>query len=206
MLMLERGAACEECGRALAGHDAIAHHVKELTAENMHDAGVSLDPGNLLLVCHRCHNAIHGRFGGGRQRQVWVVWGSPGAGKTTLVQGAANADDLVIDMDRLWDAVCTAGAASKPPRCQSDVFALRDLLRDRVRTRAGKWRQAWWIEGLPRRSERLRVIRELGAEGIHVATGEAECLGRIGSDERRAAWCRDWWRDFQPDAPPAGGR
>jgi tetrahydromethanopterin S-methyltransferase subunit B len=68
-LMIQRshpakGLLCEHCKEViLKDIDCIAHHIKELTPSNVHDATIALNPGNILLVHHRCHNAIHERFG-----------------------------------------------------------------------------------------------------------------------------------------------
>lgn len=56
---------CDKCGKPGATQ---VHHIIELTPDNINNPSVSLNPRNLQLLCHECHNAIHGRFreAGGR--------------------------------------------------------------------------------------------------------------------------------------------
>jgi hypothetical protein len=103
-------------------------------------------------------------------------------------------------MDALWDSVCVEGRSGKPRRIASEVFALRDALYDRIRTRAGKWRNAWVIATLPLKGERGRVAQVLGAELIYVDTDKDTCLERCGYDERRRGWVVDYFARLQLDA------
>ncbi|WP_270441352.1 HNH endonuclease [Acidaminococcus provencensis] len=61
----QRHYICDRCGKPGATQ---VHHIIELTPDNINDPSVSLNPRNLQLLCHECHNAIHGRFreAGGR--------------------------------------------------------------------------------------------------------------------------------------------
>jgi 5-methylcytosine-specific restriction endonuclease McrA len=58
--LLSRNYICERCGRPAE----IAHHKKHLTAANVHDPAISLDPQNLEALCMECHNAEHFGTGG----------------------------------------------------------------------------------------------------------------------------------------------
>jgi hypothetical protein len=203
-LLLERGDVCEcGCGRRfMGGWDCIAHHIQEVSEQNLNDVGITLNPDNILLVRHRCHNRIHERFGGGAYRRVYIVWGAPAAGKSAFVSDAARPDDLVVDIDRVWDAVCIAGQAVKPENVKAEVFALRDLLLDRIRTRSGRWKTAWLVGSYPLSGERERLARGLGAELIHIDTAREVCLDRCKDDGRRRQWVEDYWQDYQADPPP----
>lgn len=50
---------CEECGAVGASE---VHHVIELTPTNISDPLISLNPDNLKLLCHACHDKQHNRF------------------------------------------------------------------------------------------------------------------------------------------------
>lgn len=199
-LLLERGDICEcGCGQRFMGSwDCIPHHVIELTDENVNDWDISLNPDNIRLVRHSCHNRIHERFGGGAYRKVYLVTGSPAAGKSSFVAVSARADDLVLDIDSLWDAICTGGSFVKPERMKGEAFALRDALLDRVRMRAGRWRCAWVIGTYPLVAERRRVLALLGAEELHIEVTKEEALGRCGEDERRIQWIEEYFASYQP--------
>ena len=196
-LMLERMDAdgilrCARCGEPIvARYDCIGHHVIELTDANVTDAAVSLNPDNIELVHFRRHNAIHERFGT-YQRRVFLVYGAPCAGKSTWVRANASADDLILDIDALWEAVCVSDRYHKPPRLAQNVFGLRDCMIDQIRVRAGKWRRAFVVGGYPLRSERDRMCGMLGAEPVFIDTDKADCLARAENDKWRG-YISDWF-------------
>ena len=48
---------CSYCGKPIVrAYDIIGHHKHELTEENVNDFNISLNPDNVELVHHRCHN------------------------------------------------------------------------------------------------------------------------------------------------------
>jgi predicted kinase len=190
--MLERGMVCEHCGQEmLADWDCIPHHEIELTEENVDDAAVSLNPDNIKLVHLRCHNKIHERFGS-YARHVYLVWGSPCAGKSTFVRNNCNDDDLIIDIDEVWDCICTGGRTNKPNRLKTNVFILRDTLMDQVRTRTGMWRNAYLVGTYPLQPDRERLMKIYGATEIHISTSKQLCISRADSPARRQ-YIDDYW-------------
>lgn len=66
-LLRARG-ICEKCGKR--GYEI--HHVIHLTDENVDDPSISLSLDNLMCLCLKCHNEIHGRGAKLRvRRDVW---------------------------------------------------------------------------------------------------------------------------------------
>ena len=189
---------CAHCGRPITRkYDCIGHHTIELTDENVNDYSISLNPDNVELIHFRCHNITHQRFEGFSQ-SVYLVYGSPCSGKTSWVGEVANDDDLILDVDRIWDAVCVGGQQRKPKRLTSNVFGIRDCIIDQVRTRTGKWRNAYIIGGYPLRSERERLCDLLRAMPVYIDATKEECLRRCET-ERPAAWkeyVEDWFDSY----------
>ena len=170
---------CEYCGKPIVkAYDCIGHHKIELTEENYTDANISLNPDNIQLVHHRCHNQIHNKLGYSG-RQVFIVYGSPLAGKTSWVKEAMNEGDLVIDIDKIWECVSGQPRYVKPKRLNSVVFSVRDNLLESVKYRRGKWLNAYVIGSYPYEAERLRLADQLGARLIHIDTDMATCLRRL---------------------------
>jgi len=198
----ERGDYCEcGCGRRFKGDwDCIPHHIIEVTTDNVNDVMVSLNPDNLKLLTLHCHNMEHQRFGGARE--VYLVWGSPAAGKSTLVEQSCSGDDLIVDIDRCWDAVCLGGRGFKPDALKGEAFALHAALIDRVATRAGKWRTAWVVGGYPRPAEREKLRGRLGAIEVFVDEEEGVCLERCGDDVKRQQYVKDWFDTHRDNTPP----
>lgn len=201
---------CAHCGKPIVHkYDCVGHHVLELTDSNVQDPTVSLNPDNIVLVHHRCHNAIHDRFVPGAApfktaRKVYLVYGSPCSGKSTWVENSAGPNDLVVDMDRIYDAIGTKGRYDKSGLIKSNVFAVRNLLLDQIRTRYGQWRNAYIIGGYPLLMDRQRLLDATGAESVFVDTDRQTCEARAKMD-RPGAWMAyidSWWREFRPDPPP----
>lgn len=202
---------CAECGKPiLKPYDCIAHHVQEITLQNINDASITLNPENLLLVHMACHNTLHNRFGGRVktwQRKVYYVYGAPCSGKSSFVRENMQRGDLVLDIDRLWSALSGQPEYIKPNELKPIVFSARNAILDSIKTRAGNWQTAWVIEGGALIGDRMRRIDTLGAEGIYIDTPRDECIQRLASDESRAAvqaqwvdYINAWFDSFQPDS------
>lgn len=188
---------CEYCHKPIVKkYDCIGHHVTELTEANVNDYNISLNPDYIKLIHFKCHNKIHERFGYLKQK-VYIVYGSPCSGKSTWVKENAYPDDLILDMDKLWEAICLNDKYNKPNRLKANVFGLRDLLLDQIRTRTGMWRNAYVIGGYPLASDRQRLADKLGAELIFIDTSYEECLNRAANDDWKK-YIDDWWEDYQP--------
>lgn len=186
---------CAHCGKPIIKkYDCIGHHKIELTEDNVNDYNVSLNPDNIILIHFRCHNLIHERFGGFHQ-SVYIVYGSPCAGKSTWVNEVSNDDDLIVDIDRLWESVCNSDRFHKPARLKANVFGLRDCLYDQIRMRKGMWRNAYIIGGFPLRSDRDRLCGLLSAEPVYIESTMDECIGRAQTDEWKS-FVREWFESY----------
>lgn len=201
---------CEHCGKPMVrAYDIIGHHVEELTEDNVNDYNVSLNPSNIKLVHHRCHNRIHNKLGSMSYgcRHVYIVYGSPLSGKSTWVRESMNEGDLVIDMDSIWQCVSGCDRYTKPNRLKSIVFSTRDYLLECVKYRRGKWQNAYIIGGYPLISERERLCRELDAELIFIDTSKEECMSRllmIEDNRDKDEWEKyisNWWITFGKGSP-----
>lgn len=191
---------CAHCGKPIVkAYDCIGHHKIELTDENVNDYTISLNPELVELIHFRCHNKAHKRFTGNMHfgQEVYLVYGSPCSGKSTWVKDNANEDDLILDLDNIWESICFCNRLHKPPRLKSNVFGIRDTLIDQIRIRKGKWRNAFVIGGYPLRTERERLCALLRAKPIFIEESKATCLKRAPSDEWREFIC-DWFENFVP--------
>ena len=193
---------CEHCGKPIVkAYDCICHHIEELTEDNVNDAYIALNPANIMLVHHRCHNRIHRKLCID-ERKVYLVYGSPLSGKSEFVKDNAEQGDLIIDMDSIWQCVSGCDRYVKPPRLRSNVFIIRDTLLDMVRMRTGKWQSAYIIGGYPLAGERERLCKSMTAREVFIDTSKAECLARLEADTSgrdKAEWKKfieNWWRDF----------
>ena len=191
---------CAHCGEPITRkYDCIGHHKVALNERSVNDAAVALNPDNVVLVHHVCHNRIHNKLGH-IARQVYLVWGSPLSGKSTYVDEVAVWGDLIVDVDSIWQCVSGRERYKKPARLKPVVFGIRDTLLDMVRHRCGSWRNAYVVGGYPLVNERERLMRSLGAREVYVESSQAECLARLKNcrDGRDVGEWRkyidDWWR------------
>lgn len=186
---------CEYCGKPITKkYDCIGHHEIELTEDNVNDYNISLNPSNIKLIHFKCHNRIHQRFEGFKQ-QVYLVYGSPCSGKSTWVHEVANDDDLILDIDKIWECVSISDKYHKPSRLKSNVFGIRDCILDQIRTRSGMWRNAYVIGGYPLRTDRDRLCNLLNAEPIFIDTTKEECLSRAVNEDWKE-FILDWFENF----------
>ena len=191
---------CEHCGKPIIKkYDCIGHHIKELTLDNVNNTNISLNPENIILVHHRCHNEIHKRYGS-YTRHIYLVYGSPLSGKSTWVNNLATKDDLVLDIDRIREAITGGKLYERSNRVNENVFGLRNTLLEMIKYRQGKWINAYVIGTYPYIGERERVMKDLEAELIYIESTKDECLARLEecSDGRdKVAWTKyieDWFR------------
>lgn len=195
---------CEHCGGViLRAYDIIAHHKIALTERNYRDANVALNPENIMLVHHVCHNQIHNKLGF-TEKQVFLVWGSPFSGKSSWVDESKSFGDLVVDMDSIWQCVSGCDRYIKPSRLKDVVFGIHAELLAMVRMRRGSWNNAYVVGGYPLISERERLLRTLGAREVYIETDLEECLYRLEkcNDGRdRSEWKKyieEWWDKYSP--------
>lgn len=190
---------CEHCGEPIIkSYDCIGHHIIPLTEENEHDAMIALNPDNIALVHHRCHNKIHNKLSY-NERYVYLVYGSPLSGKSTFVKENMETGDLVVDMDNIWQCISGCDRYVKPPRLNAVAFNIRDALINDIKYRLGKWQSAWLIGGYPLSSERERLCKQLGAREIFIDTSYEECIERLNMcvDRNRDEWQQyidKWWQ------------
>ena len=182
-------------------YDIILHHKIFLTEDNVKDRTISLNPDNIMIVSHKTHNMIHEKLGYAK-REVFLVYGSPLAGKTTWVQNNMVEGDLIVDIDNIWQCVSGCPRYVKPNRVKSVVFHIRDELIDTVKCRYGRWNNVYIVGGYPLIGERERLCKELGAREIFIDTPKEECLMRLQAcqDARdKMEWTKyieDWWRKY----------
>lgn len=194
---------CEYCGKPIVKeYDCIAHHEEYLTEDNVNDYNISLNPNNIMLVHHKCHNIIHDKLSY-RERKVYLVYGPPLAGKTTYANNVKSEGDLIIDIDNIWECVSGCDRYVKPNRLKSIVFGIRDYLLDSIKYRRGKWSNAYIVGGYPLISDRERLCKELGAEEVFINSTKEECLKRLYACEDKRpdeyiTYIDEWFNKYTP--------
>lgn len=195
----------EHSGQPLIkSYDIVLHHIKPLTMQNVNDYSISLNPDNIMIVSQRSHNEIHARFGYCTERKVYFVYGAPCSGKTTFVNSVKGNSDIVVDMDNIWQCITGGNRYDKPNALKQNAFAVRDFITDMIRTRAGKWENAYIIEGGALKGDRERKTAILGAQLLFIDEDKETCLTRLQRDtgrteEQKEQWAKyieQWFNDF----------
>ena len=185
---------CEHCHKPIVNkYDCIAHHITHLTEANVNDYSISLNPDNIALVHHSCHNDIHNRFGS-YTRHIYIVYGSPCSGKSTYVDEVALKDDLIIDIDRIYKAINN----DRSNRLYANVMSIYRQLIDTVKTRNGQWINAYIVMANCNSVERTQKM--LGAELIHIDTNKETCYKRAkekNSDKGYLDYLDKYWREYE---------
>lgn len=198
---------CEQCGRPITDkYDCIGHHKIFLTEDNVNDANIALNPDNIMLVHHKCHSHIHNKLGW-TKKEIFLVYGSPLAGKTSYVESVREEGDLIVDIDRIWECVSGCPSHVKPKRLNGIVFGLRDRLMEMVKYKVGKWNNAYIVGGFPLISERERICKELGAREVFIDTPKEECIARLKAAKDRPIdeyekYIEEWWKRYAPGGTP----
>lgn len=204
---IKSGGVCAKCGGVFDISELRPHHKVELTLDNIDDVNITLNPDNIEVLCHDCHNAAHKRFGYAvGAKHVYLVYGSPCAGKTTYVNGVATRNDLIVDLDKIHRAICICGLYDKPDATKRVAFNVRDYLLDEVRTATPrrKWQDAYIIGTYPDRIDRDVFVQDYGAELVHIDTSKEECIKRAYQDIERSSirdavigWINAYWERYR---------
>lgn len=204
---IKSGGVCAKCGGVFDISELRPHHKVELTLDNIDDVNVALNPDNIEVLCHDCHNAAHKRFGYAvGAKHVYLVYGSPCAGKTTYVNSVATRNDLIVDLDKIHRAICICGLYDKPDATKRVAFNVRDYLLDEVRTATPrrKWQDAYIIGTYPDRIDRDMFVQDYGAELVHIDTSKEECVKRAYQDIERSSirdavigWINAYWERYR---------
>lgn len=211
-IILERGNVCEMCGKTIVNSKAIhLHHIEKLTKQNVKDASVSLNPAKLQVLCQSCHNKTPDRNWNRIclsrvDRAVHIVYGAPFSGKSTYVADHLVKGDLVVDMDRLFEAVSYAERYDKEDCLKFNVFAVRNLLIEQIKNRYGKFKNAWIVGGYPRKFDREQLSNNVGADLIYQEVTKQMCYSRLDKCDdsrkhRKEEWRKyidRWFEDFEP--------
>lgn len=187
---------CEHCGRQIIRkYDCILHHKEELTEANVNDVNISLNPDNIMMIHFDCHNEIHDRFGSGKQ-EVYIIYGSPCSGKNAYVSSIVKRNDIVVDMDMIYNMINPHNELyDKPDRLYLVVLSIYNRMLECVRDRLGKWQRAYIIttENLPTQLDRMCEM--YGAKLIHIDTDKETCIANLMEDKMKYSY-RDKWLKY----------
>ena len=203
---IKSGGVCAGCGEIFDISELRPHHKIELTLDNIDDVNIALNPDNIEVLCHNCHNLQHNRYGHRiSEKHVYIVYGSPFAGKTTYVETVATRNDVVVDLDKIHQAICVCSKYDKPDATKQIAFHIRDYLYDEIRTATPRrrWQNAYIVGMFYNRYDRDELVKEYGAELIHITTPKDECIKRACETLKQKSlrdaavgWINSFWERY----------
>lgn len=176
LLRLKSG-KCQRCGRVTDMKQLHAHHKVLLTPANVGDANISLNPDNIEILCSSCHDEEHNRFGYS-EHHVYIIYGAPCSGKTSYALEQMRSRDIIVDLDMIYEMLTGKDGHEHPDGLRFIAYKIRDTLYDIIRTRYGRFDNAYIVAGLPHKGEREALAKRLQAELIHIDASEEECIKR----------------------------
>ena len=185
-------------------YDIILHHTIVLTESNVNDFDISLNENLIQIVSHATHNKIHNRFGSEGTRHIYLVYGAPGAGKSEYVNSVAGTHDLILNIDNIYQCISVNNRYENSKRLSKNVFAIRDCMLDMIRTRNGRYQNAYIVGGYPLESERERLVNTIGAEEIFINTPIDECLLNVSQrPDVYKKYVHEWFETYNAaNIPP----
>lgn len=154
-------------GRPISPKDTIiVHHQIELTEDNVDDASIALNHENLKVMTLHQHNMIHDRFK--NPQTVFVIYGCDISDLHAYVKRINMPGDIMVDVTSLYNCFGTGHDSA----LTSFVLEMHRDAICRIETRYGKWRRAFVVGGYPRKYERDRLAKRLGAEEVRFIVGD----------------------------------
>lgn len=140
---------------------------------------------------------------------ITIVFGPPGAGKTTYVQERISPGDVTIDFDLLFQALTGLPAHNNEARLWGVVNDIREFVEAQVDQYPDV--RNWWIVRTRMSSNDMRAWELMGAKILKLDPGKSEVLRRMARDTARPEWeqwipiVERWYEDYGERAKGDGG-
>ena len=132
---------------------------------------------------------------------IYLIWGPPGAGKTTYAQTYMSPGDILIDFDLLFQALAGVPIHEREYILFDRVEDCRQFLINTIE-RYPEVRSTWVTMCAPKKEDREPFVK-MGARLRLVQESASVCIGRCR--ERGENWhrwekaIRKWFEDYEPE-------
>lgn len=117
-------------------------------------------------------------------KEIYIVCGAPGSGKSTYVNANAKTDDLVIDLDKIIMQYTNKPLYSNTEKYINVAIEKRNEILNSINSYKSK--RVWFIVSAPTSSERKHWKEQLGGTVILLNTSKEECYRRLENDNMRS--------------------
>ena len=116
---------------------------------------------------------------------VYIVWGSPGSGKTTHVRNNMVNGDLVVDLDLIKQSLSLKGKTEAHDNLINIALSVREHIYKIIEHRKLNCNNVWVVAGLPDADERMKLQKRLNAKSIFIDASKEKCIYQAMNDEER---------------------
>lgn len=117
-------------------------------------------------------------------KHVYLITGSPGAGKSTYAKKHAGPNDIVFDLDEVVKSL-GGDYHEEEDTYLTVALAMRDAAISEIGKRHGHWENAYFITASSDRQEIDHLAMDLDAEEVSIDTPYDKCIENILHDDTR---------------------